>query len=105
MKDFKQQLNDLLEKEGLKCTIEETDEGLLVVEKKGRFRAEHGKIYWYVTDGGYVANDKEQFTKIDNYRHSIYNYFETRKQAEELLQNQVKLGKLMDEFIFHEFLK
>jgi hypothetical protein len=29
MKNFKQQLKDLLEKEGLKCTIEETDNGLL----------------------------------------------------------------------------
>jgi hypothetical protein len=96
MKNFKQQLKDLLEKEGLKCTIEETDNGLLVVEKKVRFRAELNGRYWYVNHYGNVDCGIEKFDADDNYRHAIHNYYKTIKDAEQYQHNQLKLGQLKD---------
>jgi hypothetical protein len=96
MKNFKQQLKDLLEKEGLKCTIEETDNGLLVVEKKGRWRAEYDGAYFYINDEGYVAKDREKFHKVDDYRHAIHNYFKTMQEALDSHANGLKLGQLLD---------
>jgi hypothetical protein len=94
--NFKQQLKDLFEKEGLKCTIEETDNGLLVVEKKGRFRAELDGRYWYVNHYGNVDCGIEKFDSDDNYRHAIHNYYKTIKEAEQYQQDQLKLGQLKD---------
>jgi hypothetical protein len=99
MKNFKQQLKDLLEKEGLKCTIEETDNGLLVVEKKGRFRAELDEWYWYVNDRGHIGKEIEKFRSIDDYRYSIHNYFETLQEALDSHANGLKSGQLKDYLI------
>ena len=96
MKNFKQQLKDLLEKEGLKCTIEETDNGLLVVEKKGRRRAEKNEYYWYITDLGYISKAKELFSSEDHYRYHIQNYFFSMDDAEDGFNDQIKLGQFLD---------
>jgi len=96
MKNFKQQLIDLLEKEGLKCTIEETENGLLVVEKKGRWRADENQDYWLITDGGNVTKDTEQFNRIDDYRYTTHNYFKTLQKALDSHANELKIGQLKD---------
>jgi hypothetical protein len=95
-KNFKQQLKDLLEKEGLKCSIEETDNGLLVVERKGRWRAETYSTYWYVSDVGAILSTEDSFSGLHDYRFKNYNYFKTKQEAEQHHQNQLKLAKLKD---------
>jgi len=94
--NFKQQLKDLLIKEGIKCTIEETDNGLLVVETKGRWRADENQDYWLITDGGNVTKDTEQFNRIDDYRYTRHNYFKTEQEALDSHANGLKLGQLKD---------
>jgi hypothetical protein len=96
MKNFKQQLKDLLEKEGLKCTIEETDNGLLVVEKKGRFRQGLHGYYWYVTDQGTITKKREAFEREDDYRYTRHNYFKTLQEALDSHANELKIGQLKD---------
>jgi hypothetical protein len=96
MKNFKQQLIDLLEKEGLKCTIEETDNGLLVVEKEKRWRAKRGGLYYFVADNGYSRATSEDGHATDQYRYDTHNYFKTAKEAQEYACNQLKLGQLKD---------
>jgi hypothetical protein len=96
MKNFKQQIKDLLEKEGLKCTIEETDSGLLVVEKKGRFRQGLHGYYWYVADQGTITKKREAFEREDDNRYVKHNYFETFEEAIVSHKNQLKLGQFLD---------
>jgi hypothetical protein len=96
MKNFKQQLKDLLEKEGLKCSIEETDNGLLVVEKEKRWRAKRGGLYYFVADNGYSRATNEDNHATDQYRYDTHNYFKSVKEAESNACNQLKLGQFLD---------
>jgi hypothetical protein len=96
MKNFKQQLKDLLEKEGLKCTIEETDNGLLVVEKKPRWRAKHGGLYSFVADNGIIKRTNDDDGTTDLYRYNTHNYFKTEQEAQEYAYSQLKLGQFLD---------
>jgi hypothetical protein len=94
--NFKQQLKDLLEKEGLKCSIEETDNGLLVVERKGRWRAKPVGLYYFVADNGTIRRTNEDGGTTDQYRYETHNYFKTEQDAEQHHQNQRKLAQLKD---------
>jgi hypothetical protein len=99
MKNFKQQLKDLLEKEGLKCTIEETDNGLLVVEKEKRWRAKHGGLYSFVADNGIIKRTNDDFGTTDEYRYDTHNYFKTEREALDSHANGLKSGQLKDYLI------
>lgn len=61
-----------------------------------RFRAEKKGVYWYVGSAMKVESMKEVFDNIDNYRHLIGNYYETKEQAELAQKKAILLQKLKD---------
>lgn len=50
--------------------------------KPNRWRAEMGKLYYFI-DATFCANREEDiYTPMDNYRHNIGNYFRTKEEAQ-----------------------
>ena len=73
----KQLLLDKMREQGLKWNAEEKR-----VEKI-RWRAEDGKVYYYIDDQGITIVDRENGFYVDKNRHEYGNYFCTRAQAKE----------------------
>ena len=73
----KQLLFDKMKEQGLQWNAEEKR-----VEKI-RWRAEEGKVYYYINNQGILTVDKEYGDCVDKNRHEYGNYFCTRAQAEE----------------------
>lgn len=94
MKDFMHDVINLIEKSDLKCSVEHTDKGILLVPSKKRWRGKHLEDYFYVCDTGEVHVCKETFHKLDDFRYITHNYFESRYRAEEALKIQTLKGEV-----------
>lgn len=73
----KQILFDKMKEQGLQWNAEEKR-----VEKI-RWRAEDGKVYYYIYNQGITIVDKENGFYVDENRYEFGNYFRTSEQAEE----------------------
>ena len=76
----KQFLFDKMKEQGLRWNAKEKK-----VEKI-RWRAEDGKVYYYVDNQGVIIVDREDGGYVDQNRHEFGNYFRTREQAEEAIK-------------------
>ncbi len=69
LKEFKKELEEILEKVNAK--LEE----------------DNNKVYWTIDDGGDVIKDTNDSYLLDRFRKEIGNYFKTKKEAEEYLED------------------
>lgn len=74
----------------------EGNEGLLGTDnslKPKRWRAERGKVYYFVGDELRVTSSSEDFDTIDDNRYQIGNYFKSYKEAEVVAEKFKELLK------------
>lgn len=71
--------NEIIPYKGNEALLGTTD-----APKPKRWRAEMGKLYYFI-DATFCANREEDiYTPMDNYRYNIGNYFRTKEEAEEM---------------------
>ena len=69
-------------------TQEERNQLISLVEKsnksktKKRWRAEKDERYYFINSYSDIIQDVEKYTRVDNQRYKIDNYFKTREKAE-----------------------
>ena len=77
----KQRLFDALAKEGYRWNAEKKE-----LEKLTRWRAEKGCDYYHLDSNANVELEKDYYTKYDNDKYDVGNYFKTREAAERVAE-------------------
>lgn len=62
-------------------------ENLKNKKKCKRLRAENHSIYYFINDYGNISFKTENHINIDDFRYKTRNYFKTREEAQEHLDN------------------
>ena len=68
--------------------------------KNKRWRADAGKIYYFVSSWGSICNANDYYHDFDNFRYYSHNYFKTEEEAEKyarVLETEMLLRKYADE--------
>lgn len=79
--------------QGKAMTVDESLSFLFDIVELHRWRARVNKIYYYVTEGGYVFSKSEDAISSDNDRYKVGNYFRTKEEAEKYAEKFRELFK------------
>lgn len=72
---------DDIQCQGCSGFTEEKPEPVKEIKEPIRWRAKQGGLFWFISAGGQVYEDKDRFDDSDNWRYLTHNYYETEKQC------------------------
>ena len=58
------------------------------MEKEKRWRAEENEIYYYIGPGSQASSAREGFDYEDNYDYELGNYFQTKEEAQKIIDSK-----------------
>ena len=76
--------------------LQEEVEKLKAEKKSKKCRVGRGGYYYYIESNNLVAAIYEGYTKGDNYRYNIHNYFKTEEEAQAVADNKKTHIELME---------